>query len=85
MPRASLLSRPTTRTRSRSARPTRADDPEDFAGDYGDGPDAFAKCVAEKADDDDEGAEPGDDEGDDEDVEPGDDIEDSPGGLFYRL
>ena len=59
-----------------------AEDPEDFAAEYGDGPNAFGKCVAHEVSDDDEGTEVDEPEtGDDEDgLEPGsDDPEDSPG------
>jgi hypothetical protein len=50
-------------------REDQAEDPENFAAEYGDGSNAFGKCVAEEASDDDEVDEP---ESDD------DGIEDSP-------
>jgi hypothetical protein len=58
-----------------------AEDPEDFAAEYGDGPNALAKCVAHEVSDDDDGTETDEPEtGDDEGaVEPGSDgPEDSP-------
>jgi hypothetical protein len=59
-----------------------AEDPEEFAAEYGDGPDAFGNCVADEAGDDDEAAEPGDDEelepGDDDGSDDSGDVEDSP-------
>jgi hypothetical protein len=52
-------------------REDQAEDAEDFAAEYGDGSNAFGKCVAEEATDDD---------GDEPESEPGDDdgVEDSP-------
>jgi hypothetical protein len=49
-------------------REDQAESPEEFASEYGDGSNAFGKCVAEEASDDDEGddvdePETGDDEG----------------------
>ena len=46
----------------------KAEDPEDFAAEFGDGAHAFGKCIGEEANDD-EADEPGDDG----------DVEDSPG------
>ena len=56
-------------------REDQAEDPEKFAAEYGDGFNAFGKCVAEEASDDDEGedeggAEPGSDDSDDVDDSP---------------
>jgi hypothetical protein len=52
-------------------REDQAEDPEKFAAEYGDGANAFGKCVShEAADDDDEGEdEPESEPGDDDDVE----------------
>ena len=53
--------------------PTRPRTPRTFAAEYGDGANAFGKCVADEANDDDEVDEP--------ETEPGEDgdVEDSPG------
>ncbi len=56
-------------------REDQAEDPENFAAEHGDGSNAFGKCVAEEASDDDEVDEPEDEDG----AEPGsDDLDDSP-------
>jgi hypothetical protein len=56
----------------------KADDPEDFAAEYGDGPNAFGKCVAHEVSDDDEADEP-ESEPEDEGTEPdSEESEDSP-------
>jgi hypothetical protein len=47
----------------------KAEDAEDFATEFGDGANAFSKCVADEVGDDDEGDEPSEDDG----------VEDSPG------
>ena len=61
-------------------REDQAEEPEDFAAEYGDGPNAFGKCVAHEATDHDEDeGEPGEDEeSEPEDEGPGD-VEDAPG------
>ena len=56
-------------------RADQAEDPDGFAAEFGDGPNAFGKCVAQEVSDDDEG-EPGDGAVDDE---PGE-VEDDPAG-----
>jgi hypothetical protein len=53
-------------------RAEQAEDPEGFADEFGDGPNAFGKCVAHEVSDDDEGDEP-------EDVDEPEDPADSPG------
>jgi hypothetical protein len=60
-----------------------AEDPEGFADEYGEGSDAYGKCVADEATDEEEADEPGDDEGLDPDDEGADepeseDVEDLP-------
>ena len=50
----------------------KADDPEGFAAEYGDGPDAIAKCVAHEVSDDDEGTEADEPETEDPGDSPGD-------------
>jgi hypothetical protein len=61
-------------------RAEQAEDPEGFAAEFGDGPNAFGKCVAHGATDHDEDeGEPGEDEeSEPEDEGPGD-VEDAPG------
>ena len=54
-------------------RTDQAEDPEAFTAEYGDGANAFGKCVAHEANDDDEADEPESEPGEDGDVE------DSPG------
>jgi hypothetical protein len=58
-------------------RADQAEDPEAFTEEYGDGSNAFGKCVAEEANDDDEADEPESEPGEDGDVEdsPGDEPE----------
>ena len=61
-------------------RADQAEDPEGFAEEFGDGPNAFGKCVSHEVSDDDEG-EPGDDEGDDDAGEVEDEPADEPAGA----
>jgi hypothetical protein len=58
----------------------KAEDPEDFAAEYGDGPNAFGKCVAHEVSDDDEADEPeSEPEGEGDDSEEGSEAgDDSP-------
>jgi hypothetical protein len=56
-----------------------AEDPEGFAEEFGDGSNAFGKCVSHEVRDGDEGDEPGGDEGEDEPAEVEDDPADEPG------
>lgn len=60
-----------------------AEDPEAFADEYGDGPNAFGKCVSEHADEEAGDDEPGEDEADDSENEdePGEDEPAGPDGL----
>ena len=61
-------------------RADQAEDPEDFAAEYGDGSEAFGKCVSHEVADDDEGEDEESEPADDGELEPGsDDAEDSPG------
>lgn len=59
-------------------RAEQAEDPEGFAEEFGDGPNAFGKCVAHEVRDGDDEGEPEDGEGDDDGGEVEDDPVDEP-------
>ena len=55
-----------------------AEEPEEFAAKYGDGSNAFGKCVSHEAGDDDEGEDDGSEPDDVDGSEPDDDVDESP-------